>query len=194
VRVELSLLGRHQVHNALAAIAVCRRLGLDMQTVAERLAGFRGVPLRMELINIGGVAVINDAYNANPGSMAAALQAFERLRTSRAKHFVCGDMLEQGEASEKLHRELGERIAASDVDRLWLLGTEVSATRDAAIEAGMDEKAVGLTDSFETLAKAILKEVADGDVMLLKGSRGMKLERVVDALRGSRENPADEGA
>ncbi|HUV38289.1 MAG TPA: UDP-N-acetylmuramoyl-tripeptide--D-alanyl-D-alanine ligase, partial [Planctomycetota bacterium] len=188
VRVELSVPGRHNVSNALAAIAVCRRLGLDMKTVAARLASFAGVPMRMELVQVGAVTVLNDAYNANPGSMSAALDAFRRHRTSCTRHFVCGDMLELGPDSPRCHRELGAVIAASDVDRLWLLGTEVQATREGALEAGMPTDAIVLSDDYDRLETKLLDALADGDVVLLKGSRGMRVERVMDGLRAREES------
>ena len=183
VRVELSVPGRHNLYNALAAIAVCRRLGADMDLIAERLATFAGVSMRMELMQVGSVTVINDAYNANPVSMGVALDEFKRYRTSRSRHVVLGDMLELGEDSERFHRALGEKVAASEVDRVWLFGDAVKATRDAAVDAGVDADAVFLSAKYAPLRKALLDALQDGDVVLLKGSRGMRLERLVDAMR-----------
>jgi len=186
VRVEMSVGGRHNIHNALAAIAVCRRLGMSMTDVADRLPSFTGVPMRMEAVSVGGLTVINDAYNANPVNMAAALEEFRRHRTSGVRHFVCGDMLELGEQSADLHRELGTRIAGSDVDRLWLFGTEVNETRAGAIDAGFDADAIVLSDDYGRF-----EAFHGGDVVLLKGSRGMRLERVLDALRARAAEPPE---
>ena len=189
VRVELSVPGRHNVANALAAIAVCRRLGMKMNEVAERLASFTGTTMRMEVVRVGGLTVINDAYNANPVNMAAALEEFKRYRTSGTRHFVCGDMLELGEQSAGLHRELGVRIAESDIDRLWLFGSEVNATRTAAVEAGFDADAIFLSDDYERFETRLLEAFKEGDVVLLKGSRGMRLERVLEALLEKGSDP-----
>jgi UDP-N-acetylmuramoyl-tripeptide--D-alanyl-D-alanine ligase len=183
VRVEMGILGRHNVHNALAAIAVCRRLGMSMSEIAERLATFKGVPMRMELVQAGGVTVINDAYNANPVSMAAAVQEFEEFRTPGAKHLVCGDMLELGEKSAGFHRELGRQIASARIDRLWLFGKEVAETRQAAADAGFDPTAIFVTSDYADLERALVASVTQDDAVLIKGSRRMKLERLVDALR-----------
>lgn len=189
VRVELSVPGRHNVANALAAIAVCRRLGMNMKDVAEGLAGFTGVAMRMEPVRVGGLTVINDTYNANPVNMAAALDEFKRYRTSGTRHFACADMLELGEQSAELHRELGERIAESDIDRLWLFGSEVKATRTAAIEAGFDAGAIVLSNNYKRFETRLLEGLNEGDVVLLKGSRGMRLERVLEALRAHVRQP-----
>ena len=184
VRVDLPVHGLHNVSNALAAIAVSRRLGMDMKEVARHLADFRGVPMRTELLRLGAVTVVNDAYNANPASMAAALDEFRKHHaTSGMRHFVCGDMLELGESSAELHRELGRRIAESDVDRLWLFGSEVRETRSAVIDAGFDPKAIVLMDDYSELEKTFVEDLGEGDVVLVKGSRRMRLERLVDALK-----------
>lgn len=190
VRVELALAGRYNVHNALAAIAVCRRLGVSMPDIAERLATFAGVPMRMELLGIGGVTILNDAYNANPVSMAAALEEFRRFRTSGTRHFVCGDMLELGKNSARLHRELGERIAESNIDRLWLFGEEVKETRAGVVAAGTPAKTITMSKDYARIEKALLESLGEGDVLLLKGSRGMRLERVLEALCAHEETPA----
>jgi len=191
VRVELTVPGVHNVWNALAAIAVCRRLGADMKMIAERLATFRGVPMRMELVQVGSVTVLNDAYNANPVSMSAALDEFRRYRASRTRHFVCGEMRELGEDSARFHRELGEKIAASNVDRLWLLGTEVAATRAGAIDGGLPAEAIVLCEAYDDLEAQLLPALGDGDVVLLKGSRAMRVERVLDGLHARVERPAE---
>jgi UDP-N-acetylmuramoyl-tripeptide--D-alanyl-D-alanine ligase len=188
VRVHLSVPGVHNVYNALAATAVCRRLGMDMTDVAARLETFAGVPLRMEVLRIGRVTVVNDAYNANLASMTAAIEEFRRYKTSGKRHFVCGDMLELGAESGRLHRELGERIAQAEIDRLWLFGKAVEAARDAAIAAGFPEKNVFLTDDYDALEKAVLKAARSGDVMLVKGSRGMQLERIPAAMKGRKSS------
>ena len=184
VRVHLSVPGVHNVYNALAAAVVCRRLGMDMTEVAARLETFAGVPLRMEVLRIGRVTVVNDAYNANLASMTAAIEEFRRYKTAGRRHFVCGDMLELGAESGRLHRELGERIAQAEIDRLWLFGKAVEATRDAAVAAGFPAKNIFLTDDYDALEKAVLKSVRSGDVMLVKGSRGMRLERIPAAMKG----------
>ena len=184
VRVQLKVRGRHNVHNALAAIAVSRRLGMDMKDIALALADFPGVPMRMEVVRFGGVTVINDAYNANPRSMSAALDDFAgHYATTGTRHFICGDMLELGEHSAEFHRQLGRRIAECRIDRLWLLGTEVNETRAAAVDAGFAPRSVFLADDYPALEKAFLADVGEGDVVLVKGSRRMRLERLVEALR-----------
>jgi UDP-N-acetylmuramoyl-tripeptide--D-alanyl-D-alanine ligase len=136
------------------------------------------------VVRLGGVTVVNDAYNANPESMAAALDEFAaHYPTTGSRHFACGDMLELGESSADEHRALGRRIAQSRIDRLWLFGAEVRETRTAAVDAGFDRRAVFLTDDYAKLEKAFLADVREADVVLVKGSRRMRLERLVEALR-----------
>ena len=182
VRIEVPVVGRHNVHNALAAIGICRRLGMTMTDIAARLASFRGVPQRLELVHAGGVTVIDDTYNANPVSMAAALDAYRRFRPAGARHFVCGDMLELGKDSPELHRQLGLRIAESGIDRLWLFGKESKHTLEGALAAGFDREAADHASSYRVLEKKVLNSVVEGDIVLVKGSRGMRLERIVEAL------------
>ena len=186
VRVTLNVPGVHNVHNALAAIAVCRRLGMGMKEIAARLETFAGVPLRLEILRIGDVTVINDAYNANPASMKAAIETFRRAEAKGKRHFVCGDMLELGTGSSRLHRELGEQIATAGVERLWLFGKEVAATREGAVAAGIPEKSVFITDDYAALEKVVLKAVKPGDLVLVKGSRGMRLERIPAAMKAKK--------
>jgi UDP-N-acetylmuramoyl-tripeptide--D-alanyl-D-alanine ligase len=148
--------------------------------------------MRMARSEHGGIAVVNDAYNANPEAMAAALETFAILAADRRRVLVLGDMLELGTESRPAHRELGERIALlharCPLARVVLAGAHVAETREALARAGLGAIAQHVPVLDDGEARAIATALRPGDAVLLKGSRGMALERVADAVarRGAR--------
>ncbi len=177
--VEMPLLGRHNACNALAAIAVAQRLGFDQEIAAASLADFTGVEMRLEPIDIGPVRVINDAYNANPASMVAAWQVVCDLPAER-RVLVLGDMRELGEQAAALHHELGEQIAAGHVDLVVGVGELGRLIAEAAGKGGVATECFDSTDLAE---KTIATLLTPGDVILLKGSRSMGLDRLLTPIR-----------
>jgi UDP-N-acetylmuramoyl-tripeptide--D-alanyl-D-alanine ligase len=138
--------------------------------------------MRMQrLVLPSGVVVLNDCYNANPGSMAAALQTLAASRAGR-RLAALGEMLELGPAAERAHRELGRRAAAADLDGLWLMGQWAAAVREAAIAAGLPADRIAIAPTHDALAAALRATLRDGDLLLLKGSRGAALEKVLERL------------
>lgn len=182
--VFVPLLGRHTAVNALAAIAVARRLGVPDQTIIEGLAEATGPDMRLQLLRAGTVTILNDAYNANPASMAAALRTLGDLETSGRRVAVLGDMFELGATTEEAHRELGRQAAALSLDLLCCVGTHTRLAADAAITAGMPADRVLHLPDAATAASTIPDRLSDGDLVLLKGSRGMKLETVAAGITG----------
>jgi UDP-N-acetylmuramoyl-tripeptide--D-alanyl-D-alanine ligase len=190
-RVRLVIPGRHNILNALAALAVAKGLGVDPREAAAalgRVAPFAG---RMEVKRFGRITVIDDSYNANPDSMRAALDLLRETSGVERRVAVLGEMLELGRASGALHREIG--AAAAFVDRLFLIGPTADDTAQAAREAGADSGRVVVAPDIDTLLSAVTAFVADGDLVLVKGSRGMALERVVKALEAASSHPAGGG-
>ena len=181
--VEVPVLGRHNVYNALAAIAVARRAGMSMKQVAERLRGFRPPHMRMEVLDIDGITVLNDSYNANPVSMRSALDAFSLLQITGRKHAVLADMLELGPSAQQLHRQLGRELAGRRFEDLWLFGPLMAEAAQAAQSSVGPGTSVHHCDTFEEFAEMFLKRVSAGDGVLIKGSRAMGTERVVELLR-----------
>ena len=179
----LPVAGTHNLLNALAAAAVCRRLGLSRQQVAQRLPGFRLPAMRLEEVSLGGLLLINDAYNANPVSMSAALSELTRRPAEGRRLFVAGDMKELGPDSPRYHRELGLRVAAGDLDGLFAVGEFAGEVAAGAVAGGFPAEAVFTFATVEELVAGLAGEVGPGDVVLLKGSRAMGLERVVEGLR-----------
>jgi UDP-N-acetylmuramoyl-tripeptide--D-alanyl-D-alanine ligase len=175
VPFRLALLGEWNVQNALAAAAACTALGVPLEECARRLLDFRGPKMRMERLDLGGVTIINDAYNSNPESAVRAVREFSRLDGGARRVAVIGDMRELGETSETYHRDLGRQLAESPVDVVvgvgrdcrWLL-EEVRGRKEAYGFSSVDE-----------VRTALDRLVRPGDLVLLKGSRSMALERVV---------------
>ena len=181
VRARLNVPGVHNVCNALAATAISRRVGLDLAYVAERLAGFRLPAMRLEENLIRGAVVINDAYNANPESMARAIDELAQRKAKR-KVFVFADMLELGDASVALHRELGAAAAAARFDLYLATGREARYAVDAIVKSGVPASRAQLFDTVDELAAALAGRISAGDVVLIKGSRAMGLENVLVSL------------
>lgn len=185
--LRLRLFGAHNARNAAAALAVGTRLGLPLRPMLEALEAVEPVGDRGRVHAWGEHLVIADCYNANPGSMDAALASLAALRRRRAgpRVAVLGDMLELGPRELELHAEVGRRCAALGLERVITLGPRSEATARAAAEGGV--RAVHVGDDVEAAAAAV-REVLHGaaaGAVLVKGSRGMRLERVVAALVGA---------
>ena len=180
VPVVLALAGGHNVTNALAAAAAGVALGLPLADVARGLAGVRPVAGRCVWRQAGPVTILDDTYNASPVSVRAALDTVAAHRRGRRVVVVLGDMLELGAITDEAHREVGRAVAALPADELVGVGRAMQLAVEAAREAGLAE-ARHLTTFEDTVAHLLKRLVAD-DLVLVKGSRGMRMERVVDAL------------
>ena len=186
--VRLPMIGQHNVHNALAALAVSRRLGISSDAFADAIADFPGIPRRMSVHDVNGITIIDDAYNANPAGMAAAIEELVRRSGARRRVFACGDMLELGADAEYYHRELGRLIARSNIDLLFATGELSAITAQAAIENGMGVGAVQKSINSRRLARLIKSSIRDEDVILVKGSFSMQMDLVVGSLKRYRGN------
>jgi len=181
---SLPIFGEHNVYNALAAIAICTSLGLSPEFIRDRLATFNLVPpMRMEKINIGGITIFNDAYNANFASMLAALREFSKVPAAGRKVAICGDMLELGEQSAEMHREVGKRVASLNFDLLVAVGSEAAHIRAGALEAGMPEEKIRHCNTTSRACKIIAGLLDRRDTILLKASRRMELERLIESTQ-----------
>jgi UDP-N-acetylmuramoyl-tripeptide--D-alanyl-D-alanine ligase len=175
--VRFALPGKHNVRNALAAAAIAREVPVSDRAIREGLASVKALFGRSEIIE-GRVTVIRDCYNANPESSAEALAFCDGLEYRGRKIYVMGSLLEMGEASREAHRELGRRLASSRADKVFLYGEEMGEA------AAVMEGAVPFfhTGRMEELERELGAFVRDGDLVLLKGSRGCALERLTDIL------------
>lgn len=188
IKVRLHLVGTHNVSNALAAAAIGHAMGLPVEVIARGLERTVGAAMRMQVIRLAnGVTVINDAYNANPSSVEAALVALRRF--SGRPVVVLGDMWELGDEAQRAHREVGERAAALGVRELILLGTHGAATAAGACTGGMRAETVHVCASHTEAAEAVVSRWQPGDAVLVKGSRGMRMEEVVRLLERAGSSP-----
>lgn len=178
--VALGFSGRHNVTNALAAVASGVVLGFSLEEIVRGLEAARPVKGRCVWRDAGPVQILDDTYNANPASVRAALETAATARNGRRLVVVLGDMLELGEVTDAAHREVGLQVVASGAAELVGLGRHMQLAVQAAREAGLSEAWHGTT--FEDTVAHLLKRVVPGDVVLVKGSRGMRMERVADAL------------
>jgi UDP-N-acetylmuramoyl-tripeptide--D-alanyl-D-alanine ligase len=178
-RVQLPLVGPHNISNALGAAATAWAMGLDIATIAQALAEVRPISMRMEItVSPHGVKIINDAYNANPASMVTALQVLAHMEGG-CKIAVLGDMWELGEAAPSAHYQVGEIVASLRVDYLFLLGEQVSELARGARERGLPAERIRLGHSHEEIATWLKEVWQPQDWVLLKGSRGMQMEKVL---------------
>jgi UDP-N-acetylmuramoyl-tripeptide--D-alanyl-D-alanine ligase len=182
--VVMKVHGVHNVGNALAAAAVGYALNLPGTAIAEGLGRFRPAAMRSQVVAHQGVQIVNDCYNANPASMKAALTLLAQWSPARERVAVLGDMLELGRETQQMHREVGQFLATLPLSRLIVcgeLGREISA---GARQAGMPDSAIVEMPDVTTAAEWLKKTVGKGDVVLVKASRGMKMEQIVQVLTG----------
>jgi UDP-N-acetylmuramoyl-tripeptide--D-alanyl-D-alanine ligase len=191
--VTLLVVGEHQVANALAAAAIARALGIATEAIADSLSrAAPRSPWRMEVVEASdGLTIVNDAYNANPESVAAALDALVSIGGERRTWAVLGEMRELGEHSEAAHAAVGRRVVELGIDRLVVVGDGARAVLDAARAAGASEDAtwfVADTSAATELLRAEVARFAPADVVLVKASRAVGLEVVAEALRTTRKD------
>ncbi len=182
-QMKLRVSGRHQVYAALAAIAVGRWLGMADREIAAGLGNYRPAAMRCQVERLGGVTVINDAYNASPPSMWAAIDLLGTWPTRGRRVLVCGDMKELGAAAQEYHEQLGEEIARRRaIDLCIAVGPLSVHVVEAARQSGMTAATALYCKSVEQAADLLQRTVLDGDVVLLKASRAMQLEKILDGL------------
>ena len=180
-RYRVNLLGRHQVVNALFAMAVGAALGLGREELRQGLADCRPPQMRLQLWAINGLRVLDDSYNANEDSMRAALATLQELPCHGRRLAALGDMNELGAHAAAAHAEIGRCAAAAGVRHLFAIGRMAPLMSAAARAAGLAEVTEFAT--VEQAAPMIQHSVRDGDVLLLKASRSIRIERVGDLLR-----------
>lgn len=182
--VLMKVPGTHNVTNALAAAAVGFTLNLPGPMIAQGLAKFRPASMRSQVVSHHGVQIINDCYNANPASMKAALQLLGEWTPARERVAVLGDMLELGRETQHMHRDVGRYAAGLPISKLIVcgeLGKEIAA---GARQAGMASQAMVEMPDASAAADLLKRSVRRGDVVLVKASRGMRMEQIVQVLTG----------
>lgn len=180
-RIRLKTAGLHQAKNALAAAVVGLEFGVPLSDIKKSLEAYQPYSKRMEILEINGIRIINDCYNSNPDSAAAALQVLIGMKAEARKIAVLADMLELGESSESEHRKIGELASQLRVDALFGFGPMTRFTIVAAKHSLKDR-----TKHFkkkEELSRFLNNFLEKGDIVLIKGSRGMAMEEVTAAIK-----------
>jgi UDP-N-acetylmuramoyl-tripeptide--D-alanyl-D-alanine ligase len=181
-QVAIPSLGRLAVHNALAGAAVGLAAGIPLELIGAGLAAGWSAPHRGELIRAGDVTIVDDSYNASPGSVVAALELLAGMDGRRIA--VLGEMLELGNEQEAGHLRVGE-AAATLADRLIVVGAGAAAIAEGAQQAGMAAEAITTVADRAAARERLLAELRPGDVVLVKASRGIALDELVDELRAA---------
>ena len=174
--VKIPAMGRHNVANALAAYCAATRLGLDARRVIAGLADFEQTGMRQKVVHARGVDVIEDCYNANPDSMKAALAMFREYPCKR-RFALLGDMLELGDISRAAHEEVGRQAVENKVDYLVTYGEQAKRIAVVAAAKGLPTLHA---DTYAQAAETLLQKMQPGDALLVKASRGMALEKVLE--------------
>jgi UDP-N-acetylmuramoyl-tripeptide--D-alanyl-D-alanine ligase len=178
--VAIPVLGRLSVHNALAGAAVGLAAGLDLDTIVTGLRGGWAAPHRAELVRLRGTTIVDDSYNASPGSVVAALELLAGLPGRRVA--VLGTMLELGDGHDAGHVTVGE-TAGRTVELLVVVGPEASGIVEGARSSGLDAARIHHVGDVDEALDVLRPRLQDGDAILVKASRGIGLDRLVDALR-----------
>ena len=187
MEVHLQLLGRHFVPNALSAIAVGCLFGVELKQAKEAIEHFQSFPMRMEVVPLkGGKTLINDAYNANPYSMELALETLVEVKGKGRAIAVLGDMLELGNFEKEAHEQLGERVSELAIDFLLALGKDAPLVVESAIRHGFPIERTRIVESHSEAISLLRQMLENGDWILVKGSRRMAMEKIVEGLTEGR--------
>ncbi|MGD9949334.1 MAG: UDP-N-acetylmuramoyl-L-alanyl-D-glutamate--2,6-diaminopimelate ligase [Desulfobulbus sp.] len=189
-RITVPVYGEHNVSNCAAAAAIAHGAGIPPEVIVLGLTRYQpSVDKRLAVSEMsGGIKVINDAYNANPSSMAAGLRTVASFGKPGCRHLAAlGDMLELGDASDSLHGGIGTLVAELGYDGLALTGSHASVVAEAALAGGMGKESVRIFDDHAAMAAWFIQlieqgRLESGDCLLVKGSRGMRMERLLEAL------------
>jgi UDP-N-acetylmuramoyl-tripeptide--D-alanyl-D-alanine ligase len=183
VRVSLKIPGRGAIYNALAAAAVGYRAGLSIEEVKQGLESADSLPGRMQVSTLpGGIHLIDDTYNANPGSVSVAIETLGALKGSGRGVFVIGDMMELGTHAQSAHKQIGVLAARAGLSGLYITGDFAGHVAEGASGAGMDRGQI-FVGSQEEIVEALKDRLGPGDWLLVKGSRLSAMERVVEQLK-----------
>jgi UDP-N-acetylmuramoyl-tripeptide--D-alanyl-D-alanine ligase len=181
--VDLKVAGQFMVTNALAAAAVGHLLGVSPAEIKAGLETFEPIWGRMNILQTAsGIHVIDDTYNANPDSMKAAITTLKSLSANNRSVFVAGDMLELGAQAESLHRQVGAWAATADINKLWVTGEYADAVAAGAKDAGMKSENIFI-GSQETIRNTLKDCLKPGDWVLVKGSRGARMDNIVTGIK-----------
>ena len=192
IRVRLQIAGKFMISNALAAAGVGQVIGLDAEQIRKGLENFVPAAGRMNVLHTRtGLHIIDDTYNANPGSMTGALDTLAALRKKQPGYLVMGDMKELGRQAAALHRQVGNLAGRSGISALFATGQFAGETAAGAAESGLKDRNI-VTGSKEQIVHALIERLQPGDWILVKGSRAMAMEEIVRKLKGWAQATSEE--
>jgi len=183
IRIHLSCPGKHNVYNALAAASIGILFHVELNAIKKALESYTGMSRRMQKMVVDGITIIDDTYNCNPVSLRAAVDYLSDAVCDGKKVLVVGDMLEQGEQADKLHREAGQFIAGRRINELVTVGDKAARIAEAALDAGFPGENVFVYRTNPEATDHLRASLGEDDIALIKGSRGVKMEEIVEALR-----------
>ena len=187
VEIHLPLLGRHFIPNVLSAMAIACLFGVEVKEAKKALENFQPFPMRMEVVPLnGGKTVINDAYNANPYSTELALETLVEVKGKGRTIAVLGDMLELGNFTREAHQRIGQKVSQLSIDFLLALGEEAPVVVESAIRYGFPVERARVVESHSEALSLLRQIIQNGDWILVKGSRRMAMEKIVEGLREGR--------
>jgi UDP-N-acetylmuramoyl-tripeptide--D-alanyl-D-alanine ligase len=178
----IPLYGLHNIYNALAAMTVALELGVPTNIIKDAFRDFKNIDMRSQIVTAGNYIIINDTYNSNPLSAGYALKSLNEIFPDKRRIAILSDMKELGSSSENFHRELGKQIAMHGIDMLFTWGEMAEKIALGAIESGMKKGSVLHFKTKPELIDYAKINLTDDDVILVKGSRSMKMEEVVEAI------------
>ncbi len=178
-QVSFPLVGEHNIYNALAAAAAAMEYGVEPSQAARALSAIRPADKRGQIVEIGGATIINDSYNSNPRALEAMIDTLASMKAER-RILVAGEMLELGPTGEELHRECGRHAAEKKIDLVIGVRGMAKGLAEAACGAGVQAQFV---ETPEQAGEWLVQNVRPGDAVLLKASRGVKLERALEMLQ-----------
>jgi UDP-N-acetylmuramoyl-tripeptide--D-alanyl-D-alanine ligase len=182
--VKLAVAGRHNVYNALAAAAVADYYDTPMAGIADALASSASPRMRGEVLRLAnGITLVDDSYNSNPRALVEMVKTISANRDVQRRIVVAGEMLELGDSGEALHQEAGRQIAGLGVDRLIGVRGLAAAIVEGARQAGMQTDAAIFCETPDEAAEILQREARAGDLILVKGSRGVRTEIVVERMK-----------
>lgn len=181
--IAMSTAGKHNIYNALAAAASCRAAGIEYDLICEGLMSFKPISGRMEIMKLkNGAFLIDDTYNANPASVGVALETLKDLSGEHGSTVVLGDMLELGAWAEEMHEGIGNLMADTGVDTIFLKGELIRAAAAGAIKKGLKSDRIYFPETTGEIVAHLKSYLKKGDWVLVKGSRNMRMEEIVQGI------------
>jgi len=180
-KFEVNIAGEHNVYNALSAIACGVHYNIAPQRIVEGIENFTLTKMRMSVERTNKVTIINDCYNSSPDSVNAALKVLSTEKTRKVA--ILGDILEMGDYASEAHYKLGESVYENKIDLLITVGENAKQIAKGAEEAGLNPDMIKSFNDTDTAVGEVANYIKDGDSILVKASRGMKFEQIVEAIK-----------